>query len=189
MVKKSLSGFSTLEILIAFAILTLSLTAVISVFFGNQSVSLDTQTNTEALAKATTALEKERALAQSSYLSATSTSETEVSGTLTFTKTLSVADLTPCKKIATSTITWDTTTLRPQKIELTTFFTDIAGTLALGGDCFIGGPSSAWDNPQRFASDTFNPAKPLALDVLKRVAYIATDKSPFLKIEIGRAHV
>ena len=182
MVKKSLPGFSTLEILIAFAILTLSLTAVISVFFGNQSVSLDTQTNAEALAKATTALEKERALAQSSYLSATSTSETEVSGTLTFTKTLSVADLTPCKKIATSTITWDTATLRPQKIELTTFFTDIAGTLALGGDCFIGGPSSAWDNPQRFASDTFSPGKPLALDVLKRVAYVASDKSPFLKI-------
>lgn len=182
MVKKSLTGFSTLEILLAFAILTLSLTAVISVFFGNQSVSVDTQTNTEALGKAIASLEQERALARTSFYSASSTSVTEVSGPLSFTKTLTVSDLTPCKKIATSTVTWNAGTLRPQKIELTTFLTDILGARNMGGDCFTQAPKSSWENPTRFASDTFSPGKPLALDVLNRVAYVASDKSPFLKI-------
>ena len=45
-------GSSTIEILIAFAVLILSITAVITVFFSNQSIALDTQINDEALYKA-----------------------------------------------------------------------------------------------------------------------------------------
>lgn len=42
-------GMATLEILIAFAVLILCMGAVILVMFGNQSVSVDSQLNNEAI--------------------------------------------------------------------------------------------------------------------------------------------
>ncbi len=55
-------GFSTLEVLIAVAILVLALTAVVGVSFINQSLVSDNQTSEEALNKAQALLEKEQAL-------------------------------------------------------------------------------------------------------------------------------
>ena len=49
-------GFITLEILIAFAVVILSISAVIMVTFGNQSVAVDSQVNLEAISKAQTFL-------------------------------------------------------------------------------------------------------------------------------------
>ncbi|KKR62667.1 MAG: hypothetical protein UU01_C0004G0034 [Parcubacteria group bacterium GW2011_GWA2_40_37] len=64
--KKGLSreqsrGFATLEILIAFMILILCISAVIMVSFGNQSVVVDSQISNEAISKAQSLLEKARA--------------------------------------------------------------------------------------------------------------------------------
>ena len=175
-------GSSTLELLIAFAILTITLTALVSVFFGNQSVTVDTQTSTEALARASRELEKERVLAGNDYLSASSTSSSESFGGLTYALSMQIQDLTPCKKIATSTVSWSLGPLRPLSISLSTYLTDTAGALLVGGDCFASEPKSGWTNPTLFASDTFSPGKPLALDVLERIAYVASDKTPFLEI-------
>lgn len=175
-------GSSTLELMIAFAILTMTLTALVSVFFGNQSVTVDTQTSTEALARASRELEKEHVLAATNYLSASSTSSSETFGGIMYSLSMLVQDLTPCKKVATSTVSWSLGPLRPLAISLTTYLTDTQGALSAGGDCFVDPPTSGWSNPTRFASDTFNPGKPLALDVLGRIAYLAEDKSPFLKI-------
>ncbi len=182
MVTKCNKGSSTLELLIAFAVLTITLTALVSVFFGNQSVTIDTQTSGEALARASRELEKEHILASSDYLSASSTSSMETVGGITYNLSMLVQDLTPCKKIATSTVSWNLGTLRPLSISLTTYLTDTQGVLSSGGDCFVNPPVSGWTHPIRFASDTFSPGKPLALDVLERIAYVASDKTPFLKI-------
>ena len=182
MVTSPTKGSSTLELLIAFAILTITLTALVSVFFGNQSVSVDTQTSGEALARASRELEKERALVRTDYLSASSTSSTETVGGLTYNLSTLVQDLTPCVKIATSTVTWNLGSLRPLSVSLVTYLTDTKGALSLGGDCFVSSPTSGWTNPTLFASDTFSPGKPLALDVLERIAYVAEDKTPFLQI-------
>lgn len=182
MVKHTHKGSSTIELLIAFAILTLTLTALVSVFYGNQSVSIDTQTSGEALARASRELEKDRALVRSDYLSASSTSSTETYGGMTYTINMAVQDLTPCVKIATSTVSWNQGSLRPLSVSLVTYLTDLAGSIASGGDCFSSAPTSGWTNPTRFASDTFTPGKPIALDVLNRIAYLAEDKTPFLKI-------
>lgn len=175
-------GMSTFELLLAFSILSLSLTAVISMVYGNQSAMVDTQTTTEALNRAQKFIEQERALAASDFLAASTTSTTESIGSQTYTEAMLVADITPCKKIATSTVSWNNGTLRPQKIELATILTDIPGTRALGGDCPTSAPVNGWTNPTRFASDTFSPGKPLALDVLDRIVYVAEDKTPFLMI-------
>jgi Tfp pilus assembly protein PilV len=179
---KLATGSSTLEILIAFAILSLSMSAVIMVIFGNQSVSVDTETNNEAIYKSKKMLESARALSRQNFSSLLSTTTTETSGNITYSLKLSVTDLTQCKKQATSTATWTIGGTKTQKVELGTYLTDPITALALGGDCIDSPPTSNWDNPQRFASDTMSPGKPTALDELNRFAYLGADKTPFLYI-------
>ncbi len=175
-------GSSTLEILIAFAVLILTLTAVIMIGFGNQSVSVDAETNNEALYRAQKILEDARAASRDDFFSVTTASSSETISGLTYKKLLVVNDITPCKKQATSTVLWSLSPLRTQSIDLSTFLTDIAGTLALGGDCATQAPNKKWDNPQRFAFDTLSPGKSTAIDVLSEIAYLGQDKKPFLSI-------
>jgi Tfp pilus assembly protein PilV len=146
------AGSSTLEILIAFAVLIICITAVILVGFGNQSVTVDSETNNEALYKAQKNLEDARATSRQDFSSVLSTSNSEVSGPLTYAKSLLVADLTQCKKQATSSVTWSLSPIRQQKIELTTFLTDVAGALALGGDCASTPPNpDDWRKPKNLS--------------------------------------
>lgn len=175
-------GSATLEILLAFTVLIISLSTVILVFFGNQSLTVDSVTNNEALYKAQKILEDARTLSRKDFLSLISTSTSEDSGGLLYQKSLIIDDVTMCKKQAIGSILWATTTPRQQKIELTTMLTDTETALALGGDCIDNPPISNWENPQRFASDTMSPGKPTALDELTRMVYIGADKAPFLYI-------
>ncbi len=175
-------GSSTIEILIAFTVLIMTLSAVILIIFSNQSVSVDTQTNHEAMYKTEKVLEGTFALAKQNFLSVESSTTQEISGPITYLKTLSVSDLTQCKKQAKVTTTWSLGPLRPQKIEFNTYLVDGQTALALGGDCITDPPTSNWNNPTRFASDTTSPGKPLALDELNKIVYLGVDKSPFLAI-------
>ena len=68
--KKYVNGFATLEILIAFAVLILSISAVILLAFGNQSIIVDSRTNSEALYKAQKMLEEARAASRQDFFCA-----------------------------------------------------------------------------------------------------------------------
>lgn len=61
------AGFSTIEILLAMAISVLTLTAVVLVSFGSQSVAADSQTAAEAQHKAQDLIEQEQALARQDF--------------------------------------------------------------------------------------------------------------------------
>jgi len=188
--KKNLSklnkGMSTLEILLAFAILILAITAVIGMVFGNQSITVDAETNTEALTKATQQLEEARADSRKDFFSVISQNSTPDS---IYTKELTIEDLTPCKKQATSTITWNTDGGRAQTIELGTFLTDIAGALALGGDCAIDAPFGGWNPPKPFASYKFNPGNPISIDVLNRIVYMVDDMKKLNIVDTSDAYL
>ena len=173
---------STIELLIAFAILTLTLTAVISVMFGNQSVTVDSETNASAIGKAVKLLEAERALAKSDYQSAVSSTRTETDDGVAYTEKLEVADLTPCLKRATTTVSWSTDPLRTQNVAFATLLTDVAGALMMGGDCPVAPPSKLWNDPQVFAFDTLSPGKSTAIDELNQLVYMGEDKKPYLAI-------
>jgi Tfp pilus assembly protein PilV len=175
-------GVSTLEILIAFSIFVLTITSAFMVIFGNQSVAVDTQTNNEALYKAQAMLEGERALARQSFLAVSTVAPaTEVSGGLTYTKTITVADLTQCKKQATASIGWSDSG-RAQNISFTTFLSDIAGALALGGDCATDPPLGNWKYPVTLGSANFNPDQPTGIDAFKKMVYLSSNASPGLRI-------
>lgn len=139
-------GVATLEILIAFAILMLSMTAVIMVVFANQSISIDTQTNDEAVYKAEALLEVARALSRENFdLVVPIPAVTDD----IYQKSLEVALLDPSIKQVTSTVTW-TTMGRNLAVHLTTLLTH-----PTVNSCNAT-PAGDWKNPQHYDFPTQN---------------------------------
>lgn len=114
-------GVSTLEILIAFAILFLAISALIIVVFGNQSIAIDTETNTEALSKAQTFLEQSRALSRSDFTSV-QTSPSPIPDDI-YKKSITVIDIDPSTKQVTSYVSWPEGG-RELYVKLSTILTD-----------------------------------------------------------------
>ena len=158
-------GSSILEVLIAIAVLTLGISAAIMLVFGNQSLQVDNDTNSEALYKAKAILERARASSTVDFLSINSLPSVTSS---IYSLKLDVLDLTPCRKEAISTITWSVSPIRPQKIELISDFTDIAGAFAMGGDCDSTSPGD-WDYPDTYGDidliPSGNKVKPLTTSI------------------------
>lgn len=169
-------GVSTLEILIAFAVLILCMTAVIQVAFGNQSVSVDTQTNTEALSRAGALLEQTRARAQQNFSGVVSQgSVTEQDGSVAYTKKLDVMDLNSFAKQATSTVTWQLAG-RTMSIVLSSIFTDPIGSL--GGSLCSPTVSGDWTAPQVYGYVDFSSsAGATGVSVRGTKAYVVSDPS------------
>jgi type II secretory pathway pseudopilin PulG len=136
-------GVSIVEILIALAILTLTISAVIMVVFGNQSLAVDTQTNIEALTKAQSQLEGARALAAQDFYAVKDAPATQDD---IYQKSLEVEDRAECLKQATSNITWQQGG-RDLSVSITTLFSDLSIALMLGGDCDPT-PPAGWDAPK-----------------------------------------
>ncbi len=181
-------GMSTLEILMAFAILILCISAVIMVAFGNQSVAVDLETNNEAISKAQALLEQARATSRQNYglvEECDDSGATSCLGTLDpfYTRKITIdpAFVTQCAENVKSSTNW-TIGGRTLSVDFVTRLGDIATVLGLGGDCLINPPGTNWDSPDRFASDTFSPGKPTTIDVLNKIAYLGLDKAPFLVI-------
>ena len=154
-------GAAALELLVALAVLVFSVSASIMVVFGNQSVSVDTETNSAALLITEKVLEEARAASRNWFNSVLPESFNQPP----YITALSVLDLTQCKKQAVSETTWNVSPSRAQKISLSTVFSDIKGALALGGDCGSDPPASGWDNPNTLGSVNLNPSGLKATDV------------------------
>src|ERR1051326_2061073 len=65
--KDDQTGFSTLEVLLAFAVVIICVSAVIALIFGSQVAAVDSQTNSEAAQKAQEMLENARATAKQNF--------------------------------------------------------------------------------------------------------------------------
>jgi hypothetical protein len=163
------AGGSTLEILIAFVVLTLSITAVILVGFGNQSVSVDAETNSDAIGMSQEILEDARATSRGDFFAVANAASTEDVGPLSYLKELEVIDISECKKEIRSRVSWNNDPNRNQYVSLSTILTDVAGALALGLDCDTELPGE-WDNPQTYGSVDLNPSgnKGTGLDLVQR---------------------
>ncbi len=169
-------GFITLEILIAFTVLILCMSAVITVIFGNQSLAVDLQTNIEAISKATTLLEKTRSDSRLDFNLVNPTTMTETSGALTFTKTLDVAQKDLFTKKVTSNVSWQLGE-RSLSTMLTTLLTtkDVnTCSSTLTGD---------WKNPQIESTINFSSITPSGtytitdVDAYKEKLYVTAGKT------------
>lgn len=168
-------GFSTLEILIAFAVLMISMTGVMVVVFGNQSVFVDIQTNNEALGRAKAVLEEARALSRQSFGLVISKTSVEQSGPIAYTEKLDVTDIGTLTKQVTSSVTW-LNGARILKITLSTIFTNPSS--AFGSDTCDQALSGDWTHPQLLGSaDVGQNNGGTDIDVLGKKAYVTADAS------------
>src|SRR3989344_2539542 len=176
-------GLATLEILIAFAVLSLTLTAMVAVAFSNQSISVDTQNNSEALALARAQLEDARAAAKADFFSLLPSAGTHPSGPLTYGTSVVYSDIAPFAKQATSTITW-TTGGRSLSLVLSTILTDPLGALSgdtcnptLAGDWTTPAGPQNGSNPGYGYYDYPSPDGTSGIDAAGGRAYVTTDPS------------
>lgn len=182
-------GFATLEILIAFMVITLSIGAVVMLAFGNQSVAIDSETNNEALYKAEQMLEEARSISRNDFA--------DVNPLPVFPfifiqdnvykKKLLVEPIVgdPYTKKVTSDITWKVDGGRDQTITLSTLLTD-KEAVASGNTC-NSVLSGDWTNPQmtsyEFGRDLLVPSDPSSgfpigdIDVKDKKLYIVANNS------------
>ncbi len=175
------SGFSTVEMLIAFLVVILSITAVIGVVFGSQSMGLDTETNQEAQLLAQNDLEDARAQSREDFDSV-NTTPTSTVGIYSSKLTLDLGRSTNCKKEIVSRVTWKTEQSRPQFVELRTDITDPQLAFELGSDCFTQPPDGTGNDLTELWSINIGGAKNTGLDVLEKKVYMIWDASPGLSI-------
>src|SRR3989344_3912913 len=152
--KKNMKGFATLEMLIAFAVIILCISAVVMVVFGNQSIAIDSETNNEAITKAQELLEKARADSRFDFNLVNSTNQNPAVGSCPIDY---ISDDIYCKKIdvtqtdlftkkVTSAVTWQTAG-RTLSTILTTLLTNLEAIN--GGDTCSSELVGDWTNPQK----------------------------------------
>lgn len=128
-------GISTLEVLIAFAILTLALATVILVVFGNQSVAIQTQAMHRALYIARDAID-------SNYHDFDTIVSDERTVEDIFTITRQVYDATPCSKYVSADVTWSE---RSRPLSIGTMLVGFDYIRDRGGDCDIAALTQEWE--------------------------------------------
>ncbi|MDO8520652.1 MAG: hypothetical protein Q7S52_00890 [bacterium] len=177
-------GWSTLELLIALAVIMVVLVPATQVVLGNTEFARDTRFSQAALVMADHNIENAGRELHADWDSATteydSTSEVlpdEKSETMTIT------DISECLKEVTSQLDWDNSPIRPQATGITTLITNPDEVRKLLGNCNTTPPSGGWDNPTSYGAIDFSPAGGKALDVdvvmrgAQRIAFIAASYS------------
>jgi len=115
-------GFSTIEMMIAMALMVVVLSAVVTVSFGNQGFLIGGQTNAEAMNKAQDLLEREQALARKDFNLVNSTSSTD--GFYTMSVDVGLVPPSYLSKSATATISWIDEHKVPHSVTLTTLISN-----------------------------------------------------------------
>lgn len=177
-------GFSTVEMLIAFLVVILSITAVVGVVFGSQSVGIDTETNQEAQLLALGKLEDARALSREDFdlVNDTATTTIAVSG-LNYNHRSRVTTISDCAKQVRSQILW-TNEIRPQNVKVSTTVTSPGKAAEVGWDCSSTAADDAWKNPDTLSTQEIQPSgnQGTDLDVIKRdghtYAFLTSKKPP-----------
>ncbi len=167
------SGFSTVEIVIAMAILIIVVSGVVFLVSSNQNILVDGQTNSEAITIAQRELESMQALARKDFRLVNDKEETED----IYEKIIKVErESSPFIKKVTSIVKWKGGNFREQKVELSALVTNFEN--AVGGDTCDSMVSGDWKNPNVDTID-LGVSHPISdIDVHKNRLYVTVDSSP-----------
>ncbi len=180
-------GFSTLEIMIALAVIAIVLAGVILADFGVQYWTVTAQTSNEALYKGKVQLEKIRSASVHDFYSAVSTPSTKDtdtacgSGGLCYYIQNTVADISPCSKYVESTISWQVPRYPTSTTYLPSYLSSAKEAVSLGGDCGLNYPFGAWSSPIEMSNGNL-AAPPTGIDVVNGVAYVTESTSPYFEV-------
>jgi len=166
-------GQLTLELVIALGILTLGISGLVFVIFGNQSLLVDTQESNQALNLARQNLENAYAQAQEEFGSLENASSTQ--GEYLIER--SVLDIDTYTKEVTSRVSWQTTPLRPQEIELVARITDWRSLRDSGDDTGGGDPFGDWKCPETLGTINIPNISGTDLDTVNKIIYLTAEAS------------
>ncbi|MEN9582420.1 MAG: hypothetical protein RL641_374 [Candidatus Parcubacteria bacterium] len=185
------NGYSLVEILVGITLITLAISATVTIVFGSQTIVIDRDNTVTAqlLSKegivAANALIKSNwgIVANGDYGLTFNGSTWQLSGTQDtqgiFTRKINVADtgLSDEHKI-TSTVTWQASPLRPQKkVELVTYISNWENVLATGNDTGGGGPSS-WQQPTTISTINVGSGNSVTdIDAVGTTVYVSTEST------------
>ncbi len=190
---KSGAGFSTLELMIAFALMSIVLVGAVGANFAAQYWSITSQTSNEALYKAKTKLEDLRSLIKQDFYQASSSPLTVsvdpadpadascISGGLCYFVQTTVTDISSCSKYVGVKVEWQVQNYPKTNTSLFTNLTNSPEIIARGGDCILNQPTGNWKgaSPQNVGSLAFSPGKQFTgIDVLHKKIYVAAATFP-----------
>lgn len=181
-------GFSTLELMIAFAIISIVLVGAVGGNFIAQYWTITGQTANEGLYKAKTKLEDLRAGVKSDFYSAVSsplTADTTDpvcnSGGLCYYLQTNITEISSCSKFVNTIVEWQVQSYPKTSTSLATNLTNPTEVISRGGDCILNTPTGNWENnsPQSVGQLTFTPGKIFTgIDVLHKKIYAVTETVP-----------
>lgn len=185
-------GMSTLEIMIALALMVTAIVGAVDAAYSSQYWALTSVTSNEGLYKAKTGLETIRALARGDFESASTTAvapSTNPSdpadqsclngGLCYFTQTL-VTNYSTCAKFAESRVSWNVGARYPTTT--TSLYTNLTKNdeiIALGGDCLLNEPEGSWDTatPSLVGSVSLGGEMTNGIDALQRRIYVVSSST------------
>ncbi len=193
----SKKGFSTLELMIAMAIMSIVLVGVVGANYAAQYWAITSQTSNEGLYKAKTKLEDLRALVKQDFYQATSSPLTRsidvtdpndaacMSGGLCYFVQAIITDLSSCSKYVEAKVAWQVSGYSTTTTSLFTNLTNSSEAIAVGGDCILNQPAGNWgsNTPQSVGTLGNNPGKFLTgIDALHKMIYVTASTSPYFLV-------
>lgn len=178
-------GFSTLEIMISFAIMSLVFAGVMLADFSSTYWVIASQTSSEGLYKAKTRIEELRAASKKDFYSVTSSLPAKdmdtacAQGGLCYFVESLVTDISTCSKYIEAVSSWRVDGYPTTTTSLPTHLTNPSEAVALGGDCVLNPPKGAWTSTSASSTATI-AGTPSAVDVIGGFAYIGSDAAPYL---------
>lgn len=170
-------GITTIELLVAFVVLTVSISAVVMIIFGNQTFALDSKVSQQALYHLEEGIEEAYARSRANFADLDDfnmtlpDSEDDVFGN---NLTVDIIEISDCAKIAKSKISWDLSPVRHRDQFVSSVFVSTSSAASLGGDCDTTAFSSDWDNPVAPNGLDVGGASATDIEVLDGYAYLVT---------------
>lgn len=182
-------GFSTLELMIAFALLCIVFAGVGAAEYGSQYWTLTLTTSSEGLSTADQQLEEvENDAAIDFQLASSSNARTgntcQADDLCSDTET-TVDDESPCAKYVKVVTSWRASTFPTSTISLATFLVDLPEVIAVGGDCGVAYSDTDWVSLGEHTQPHVLQGAPIGIDALGGVAYVIENNPAILEIIDG----
>lgn len=190
-------GQSLVEVLVALSIFVVTSAAAFSLFFGGQSLSVDSINSELATDYVHEGMIATRSVRDQGWFNLTtgthglsySNNKWQFSGASdtknSLTRTVTVTDIDANTKEIKTKVTWSTDPLRIQSSELVERLTNFQNIQASGGDTGGTPPAGNWCNPKTLGSIDLGPGNSATdLDVLDKIVYLSAIASSSAKPDL-----
>ena len=179
-------GFSTLELMIAFAVLAIVFSGAALASYGAQYWTIALKNSYDALFEGKKQIEDVQRVAEHDYWSATSssmsTSQTDCNSSVCYYTKRTVTDLSSCAKYAQIDVSYQVPGYPTTTIPFSASLTNVPAVLALGGDCSTNPFVGDWTSLHIAQANFGLHGIPAGVDELDGTVYIVENQPSALEI-------